>query len=291
MSTRSGNGAGGYFDPDGMAWRVGREQALLLGGGRALLLQVAHPLVAAGVAQHSDYQVNPWRRLERTMSTVWTIVYGSRAQADHAAARVRALHERVQGRTSKAAGPFPAGTPYAAADPELLLWVHATLVDTALLVYTSWVRPLDDLEQRAYYEEMKVLAVLLGTPPEIIPPTLEDFRVYMRERLASDEIAVTDAAREVARLVLRPPLPLALRPAADALGLVTVGLMPERLRQQYGFGWGRGRSALVAGSRHYVRRLVLPLVPDLARAVGVARRAEGRLGVDLVSRLLPSPDG
>jgi uncharacterized protein (DUF2236 family) len=247
--------------------------------------------VAAGVAQHSDYQVNPWRRLERTMSTVWTIVYGSRARADHAAARVRVLHERVQGRIPVAAGAFPAGTRYAAADPELLLWVHATLVDTALLVYGSWVRPLDDLEQRAYYEEMKVLAVLLGTPPEIIPRTLEDFRVYMRERLASDEIAVTDAAREVARLVLRPPLPLALRPVADALGLVTVGLMPERLREQYGFGWGRARSALVAGSRHSVRRLVLPLMPDLARAVSAARRAEGRLGVDLVSRLLPSPDG
>jgi uncharacterized protein (DUF2236 family) len=204
---------------------------------------------------------------------------------------VRALHDRVQGRIPGAAGPFPAGTPYAAADPELLLWVHATLVDTALLVYGSWVRPLDDLEQRAYYEEMKTLAVLLGTPPEIIPPTLDAFRAYMQERLGSDEICVTDAAREVARLVLRPPLPLALRPAAEALALVTVGLMPERLRRQYEFDWGRGRAALVAGSRHYMRRLVLPLVPDLARAVGAARRAEGRLGIDLVSRLLPSPEG
>jgi uncharacterized protein (DUF2236 family) len=290
MSTQSAKGERGYFDPDGVAWRVGREQALLLGGGRALLLQVAHPLVAAGVAEHSDYQVNPWRRLERTMRTVWAIVYGTRVQADRASARVRTLHERVRGETARAMGPFPQGTPYSAADPELLLWVHATLVDTALLVYGSWVRPLDDLEQSAYYEEMKTLAVLFGTPPEIIPPTLEDFRAYMRERLASDEICATDAARDVARLVLRPPLPLALRPAAEALGLVTVGLLPERLREQYGFGWGRGRAALVAGSRHSARRFVLPLVPDLARAVAVARRAEGRLGIDLVSRLLPSPE-
>jgi uncharacterized protein (DUF2236 family) len=279
MSTRQEDGERGYFDPEGIAWGVGRELALLLGGGRALLLQVAHPLVAAGVAEHSDYEANPWRRLERTMAAVWSIVYGTRTQADRAAARVRALHERVQGKTSTAMGPFPAGTTYAASDPELLLWVHATLVDTALLVYGNWVRPLDELEQRAYYEEMKTLALLLGTPADVIPPTLRDFRVYMRERLASDEICATDTSREIARSVLHPPLPLALRPAMDAFGLVTVGLMPERLRREYEFGWGRARSALVAASRESVRRLVLPIVPDLARAVTLARRAEGRLGL------------
>jgi len=124
-----------YFRPDGAAWRIGRELALLLGGGRALLLQVAHPLVAAGVAEHSDFRENPWKRLEGTMNAVWAVVFGTRAQADRAARRVRAMHSRVQGHTA-------AGTPYSALDPELLLWVHATLVDTALLVYGQWVRPL-----------------------------------------------------------------------------------------------------------------------------------------------------
>ena len=127
----------GYFDPEGMAWRIGRESALLLGGGRALLLQVAHPLVAAGVAAHSDYRNNPWRRLEQTMRTVWTIVYGTRAEADAVAARIRAGHSRVRGEIKRDMGPFRSGTRYSALDPQLLLWVHATLVDTALLVYRS----------------------------------------------------------------------------------------------------------------------------------------------------------
>ena len=84
----------GYFRPDGAAWRIGRELALLLGGGRALLLQVAHPLVAAGVAEHSDFRENPWKRLEGTMNAVWAVVFGTRAQADRAASRVHAMHSR-----------------------------------------------------------------------------------------------------------------------------------------------------------------------------------------------------
>ena len=277
----------GYFQPDGTAWRIGRELALMLGGGRALLLQVAHPLVAAGVSAHSDYREGPWRRLEQTMSTVWAIVYGTRAQADSAAARVRLMHGRVRGVLPQPLGPFPAGTEYAADDPDLLLWVHATLVDTALLVYSSWVRPLDDLGQRSYYEEMKTMARLFGTPDEVIPPTLDDFRAYMRSQLAGEEIVVTDVAREIARHVLHPRLPPALRPAMEAASLLTVGLLPPDLRAQYGFGWGPGRSALVAVSRAWTRRVAMPLVPDLLRAIAAARRAEGRLGVDL-SRLLPA---
>src|SRR5919106_1408557 len=108
----------GYFDPQGVAWRVGRELALLLGGGRALLLQVAHPLVAAGVAEHSGYRENPWRRLEGTMNAVWAIVFGTRADADRTARRVRAMHSKVEGRTREEMGPFPAGTPYSALDPD-----------------------------------------------------------------------------------------------------------------------------------------------------------------------------
>ena len=125
----------GYFAPDGAARRVSRELALMLGGGRALLLQVAHPLVAAGVAEHSGYRENPVERLEGTMNAVWAIVFGTRAQADRAARRVRVMHERVHGSLPEAMGRYPAGTRTRRWDPELLLWVHATLVDTALLVH------------------------------------------------------------------------------------------------------------------------------------------------------------
>src|SRR4051794_5597271 len=147
----------------------------MLGGGRALLLQIAHPLVAAGVAEHSEFREDPWKRLEGTMNAVWSVVFGSRAQADRAAARVRAMHRRVNGTLTAPMGAFPAGTAYSALDPDLLLWVHATLVDSALLVHSQWVRPLSEAEQRAYYEDMKTCARLFGTPDEVMPATLADF--------------------------------------------------------------------------------------------------------------------
>jgi uncharacterized protein (DUF2236 family) len=261
----------GYFDPDGVARRIARELALMLGGGRALLLQVAHPLVAAGVAAHSDYAENPWKRLEGTMNAVWAIVFGTRAQADRAARRVRAMHSQVRGRTAEDMGPFPAGTAYSARDPELLLWVHATLVDTALLVHGKWVRPLTEREQSGYYEEMKTAARLFGTPDAVMPPTIADFRSYMDGMLESPELCATPTARDIARTVMHPPLPLALRPAMEAANLVTAGLMPPRLRRDYGLSWDPGRAALVATSREWTRRVAMPLLPARLRTVPASR--------------------
>jgi uncharacterized protein (DUF2236 family) len=260
----------GYFTPDDQVWKVGRELALMLGGGRALLMQVAHPLVAAGVAGHSGYSEDPWRRLEGTMRAVWAVVFGSRAEADRAAARVRTMHGRVNGELAETAGPFPAGTRYSALDPALLVWVHATLVDTALLVHDQWVRPLSADEQADYYEGMKTCARLFGTPPGALPPDFAAFEDYMEERLASPELCVTDTAREIAATVLHPPLPLALRPAMEAVNLVTAGLLPPRLRRDYGIAWDPARAALVAGSRTWVRRIAMPLLPDRLRRVPAA---------------------
>jgi uncharacterized protein (DUF2236 family) len=268
MPTRSHDG---YFTPDDAIWRVGRELALMLGGGRALLLQVAHPLVAAGVANHSGYRQDPWKRLEGTMNAVWTVVFGTRREADRAAARVRAMHSKVNGRIAVPMGPYPAGTPYSALDPELLLWVHATLVDSALLVHSKWVGPLKESEQAAYYEDMKTCARLFGTPADVIPPTLADFRAYMHERLEGEEITVTETAREIARTVFHPPLPFPLRPAMEAVNLVTASLMPPRLRREYGLAWDPARAALVATSRQWVRRIAMPLTPTRLRTVSSAR--------------------
>ena len=260
----------GYFTPDDAVWRIGRELALMLGGGRALLMQVAHPLVAAGVAGHSDYREDPWKRLEGTMNAVWAVVFGSRAQADRAAARVRVMHRRVKGTIAEPMGPFPAGTEYSALDPELLLWVHATLVDTALLVHSKWVRPLRLPEREAYYEDMKTCARLFGTPPRVLPRTYGDFCAYMEERLASEEIAVTPLAREIARDVLRPPVPLVLRPGIELVNVVTASLMPPRLRREYGLGWDPVRAVGVTASREWVRRMAMPLLPGRIRRVPAA---------------------
>jgi uncharacterized protein (DUF2236 family) len=268
----------GYFSPHGMAWRVTREGILLLGGGRALLMQAADPLAMAGFARHSNYRESPWRRLQRTVEAMWTVVYGTTAQAELAAAQVRAIHSRVKGLLPWRAGPYPAGTPYAADDPELLMWVHATLIDTALLMYRTYVGPLSEREQEAYYQETKTMARLFGTPDRVIPLTLADFRAYIRDRLESDEICVIDEAREAARAVLHPPLPFALRPvlrpAWAAVNLITIGHLPWKLRRQYGFGWERPRRMALAASAQYVRRVVLPTLPDMVRALPRARQAE-----------------
>jgi uncharacterized protein (DUF2236 family) len=250
----------GYFAPDGAAWRVGRELALLLGGGRALLLQVAHPSVAAGVAEHSDFRRDPWKRLEGTMNAVWAVVFGSRAQADRAAARVRLMHSRVNGHA-------PGGTPYSALDPALLMWVHATLVDTALLVYRQWVRPLTPAEEAAYYEEMKAAARLFGTPDDAMPKQLADFRAYMDEMLAGPMLQAGETAREIATAVMHPPLPLPVRPAMEWANLITAGMMPPRLRREYGLRWDPVRAAMVTASRETTRRLLMPLLPDRLRTV------------------------
>jgi uncharacterized protein (DUF2236 family) len=261
----------GYFTPDDAIWRIGGELAMLLGGGRALLLQVAHPLVAAGVANHSGYREDPWKRLAGTMNSVWAVVFGTRAQADRAAGRVRAMHRKVSGTLAEPMGPFPAGTHYSALDPELLLWVHATLVDSALLVHSEWIGKLSAADEEAYYEDAKTLALLFGTPPEVIPPALADFRGYMEAMLESDEICVTGTAREIAQTVLHPPLPLPLRPALEAVNLVTASLMPPRLRRDYGLSWDPARAAVAAGSRQWVKRLAMPLLPDRLRRVPDAR--------------------
>jgi uncharacterized protein (DUF2236 family) len=238
----------------------------MLGGGRALLLQVAHPLVAAGVAEHSRFRENPWERLEGTMNAVWAIVFGSRSKADRAAARVRAMHGRVNGTLAEPMGEFPAGTRYSALDPELLLWVHATLVDSALVVHSQWVRPLSEAEQRSYYEDMKTVARLFGTPADVIPPTLDDFRQYFAHMLDGGEIFVTPTAREIAQTVLNPPLPFVMRPAMNVVRLVTASLLPPRLRRDYGLAWDPVRAVALAGSRAWTRRVAMPLLPRRIRS-------------------------
>jgi uncharacterized protein (DUF2236 family) len=265
--------AAGPFRPDSTIRLVSREAVLMLGGGRALLMQAAHPLAVAGIVGHSDYRENPWRRLERTMTSVWTVVYGTREEADRVGRRVQAMHGRVHGRIEEPMGPYPAGTPYDATDPELLLWVHATLVDTALLMYERYVAPLGESQREAYYQDMKVLAQVFGTPLDVIPADLAAFRAYMHERLSSDEICVTRAARDVASTVLRPPVPLPLRPAWELLNQITIGLMPPRLREEYGFSWDPARGALLRASAGPVRRLVLPLTPAPLRFIAPGRAA------------------
>ena len=258
----------GPVRPGSVAWRIGAEGVLLLGGGRALILQVAHPKVAAGVAQHSNYREAPWRRLYRTLEVTTRIVFGDERSSVEAAAGLRRVHERVRGRDDQ-------GKRYSATDPDLLLWVHATLLETSLAIYDRYVRRLSAAERALYYEQMRPVAELYGIPPERQPADWLAFRDYF-DRMLAEELRVTATTLEVADSLLRPELPLLARPAAlpaiEAIRLVTVGTLPPALREELDLSWGPLRERLLTASQGTIRRL-LPLLPSLLRRFPAARKA------------------
>lgn len=228
----------GYFAPDSVIRQVGNTPIVpLLGGGPAVLLQVAHPLVAAGVVEHSDYRSDLWRRLVRTLQALYLIVYGTRQEAEEAAATVQAVHAHVHGVTRQALGRFPAGTPYSASKPELMLWVHATLVQASLAAYEGFVEDLSPDEEERYYQEMALVARIFGTPASVIPTSIADFREYFRSEVEKGDICVTRPARDVASVILQAPLPAPLRLLAPAHRLSTAGLLPPNIREEYGLRW------------------------------------------------------
>ena len=265
----------GLFGPGSMTWRVNSQGILLFGGGTALILQVAHPLVAAGVSQHSDYREDPWGRLYRTLDVTTRIVFGSKSESEEAAAGLRQTHARVRGESTEGGGPFPAGTHYDARMPNLAMWVHATLVRTSLEVYQLYVEPLTIEEQRRYYEEQKLLGERFGVPVERQPATYADFNDYFAEMLRT-EVAVTDALRDVVDATLHPPLPRIAAPVVQALNLATVGLLPASLRTELGLPWGRNRARMFEAGRVVLSR-ALPLLPGLFREFPPARSADKRV--------------
>ncbi len=240
----------GYFSDDSAIRRIGRESVLMLGGPRALLMQAAHPLVAAGIVDHSRYAQEPWRRLARTMAALYTIVFGTQAEGDRMGEITRAAHRRVRGVRD--------GRTYSAADPDLMLWVHSTLVDTGLALYELYVRRLEPTEADEFYEQMQMVAHVFGVPDDVHPPTLTAFRSYQRDLIAGGTVRVGDDARAVAATVLSPPVPLPLRPALRLLAAQTAGLLPAELREQYGI-----RRPLPGAARS-MRKLV-PLLPAQLR--------------------------
>lgn len=264
----------GYFTDDSMLRVVHREVVVALCGPRALLMQATHPVAFAGFFAHTGALDEPYDRLNRTAQVMDTIGFGSGDAADRATRRVRAMHSRVRGVTARPAGRFPAGTPYAADDPELLLWILSTLVDSALLVYSKYVRRLSHDERDDYWQDYKVIGNLFGLADSDLPETIEDFDAYMRAMLTGGDLFVTPEARELAKqIVLHPPVPVAARPALELVNQITVGLLPRDIRRAYGLWWDPVRSVALHGGAEYVRRLVVPLLPDRLRLVSSARAA------------------
>jgi uncharacterized protein (DUF2236 family) len=263
----------------GMAWRIHRERVLLAGWGRAILLQIAHPMVAQGVAEHSVFTTEPWgwlRRLDRTLRSMLALTFGTDAQASAAASRINIIHDRVHGRLGQAAGGVPAGAGYSAHDPALLTWVHATLLDSFLIAYRLFVAPIDRLDGDRYCAEASGIEPVLGIPAGRLPRTEAQLQEYLGTMLASGAIEVTDTARRLSREVLEPPVPGVLRPAFRLAALPVVGLLPPSIRAAYGLRWTQSQ-ARVLDVLSAVSRRALPLTPRVLRYWADARRAEGRL--------------
>lgn len=261
--------AAGLFGPGSVSWRIDRELIVLAGGSCALLMQAAHPSVAAGVDQHSDYATDPFGRLFRTLTSSFSVVFGTLADANATIRRVNAIHAAVSGRRAD-------GVAYSALDPEALLWVHATLVDTALRVYSRFVSPLSPDDAQRYHEESARVAVLLGVPEAAIPARLEALRGWMDRMVAGGTVRVTPEAREIARTVLYPTR-FPPRLAWDAAHLVSIATLRPELRSQYGIPWSaareRGMDRIAAAAR-----AALPWVPSLLRHAPQARVAARRVG-------------
>ena len=217
----------GLFGPGSIVWRVHRDRSFPLAGMRALMVQALHPLAMAGVAQHSDWRRDPFGRLAATSGYVLTVTYGDRAAAHAAAARVRAVHKHVRGTDPET------GLPYAAEDPDLLLWVHAALVESIVTIVHRYGRGLDAGEADRYVAEMAPFAEIVGVPAHMVPRSVEVLDAYLR---SVELVRITRAARDAIGMVLEPPgLDRETRELWHDLAWVAIGTLPEWARTAYGF--------------------------------------------------------
>ena len=255
--------------PDSVTWQVNREVIVVAGWGRAILMQLAHPSVAAGVQHHSSFRgslLASLRRLRSTVGAMLSITFGDTEQMIAAAAGINAIHDRVRGRAGEGAG-----NAYSAHDPDLQRWVHATLLESMPLTYELLVGPLTLRERDQYCSEAAIMEPLLGMPPGSLPRDSAQLDAYLREMLAGGSLVVTGTSRALARALLYPPQWHAAWPAFRAMQLITIGSLPPVLRHAYGFTWtGRDERALARWTA--LLRTTRGLLPPLAREWPIARR-------------------
>ncbi len=262
----------GLYGPDSEAWRLNRESMLLLGAGpRALLLQIAHPLVAAGVNEHSDFRADPWKRLQGTLWSFLRIVYGTTPAARAEIRRLNRLHTTI------------VGEGYHARDPELSMWVHATLVDSTIVAADAWLEPIDRERRARFYDETKPIGRAFGIPESLLPADLDAFEAYLDGMLGpGGAVRVGPLARELAQTIVHPPLPgvLGALPipavAYDWTMWPGVGLLPPSVRDAYGFPWDT-RHRLVSDWLVASWRAWNPLLPTSFRQMPQARAADRRI--------------
>lgn len=240
---------------DGITGLLLGERLALLAWPRAILLQLAHPLVGAGVSDHSTFRSGrtaPVTRLHSTVRTMRRLTFGSDTEADAALSAIERIHTRVHGTLPDAVGVHAAGTRYSAHDPALLLWVHATLIDSHVRVLEELLRPISPEERDTHCRETAAFAVALGASKAEVPATWDALQEYITGQIARNVVCVSPQARNLVPAVLRPPLWWAAWPAQRVGELITVGLLPDPIRTQYGFAWNDERERRM---RRVLRRL------------------------------------
>lgn len=232
-------------DPLQVAFRINGERLVILGWMRAILLQLAHPLIAAGVFEHSGFRESPVaaiRRLHHTTRAMLALTFGDEARRARAIDGIRRIHTRVNGSLRERVGHFPAGTRYSAEDPALLLWVHATLIESMVLSYEHLVGPLTAQDRDDYCAVSVPSSVALGMREAEAPHTWHELEAYLHREYSSGRIAVGPQARELSDALLRTSIPAVLFPARWLSGLVTAGLLPADIRRAYGLSWPETRA-------------------------------------------------
>jgi uncharacterized protein (DUF2236 family) len=269
----------GILGPRSVAWQLGGDLAVFLGGGRAALLQLAHPMVAFAVEQHSKTRTDVVGRFQRTFRNVFAMVFGDLDAAYTAARRVHSIHTRINGEIPHAIGTWRAHTPYHANDPDALRWVHATLVDTTIAVRERLDGALPTALKDTYIVEMNRFAALFGIPRDLLANSWSAHESYMARMLSSGELAVAPVAREMGLFLVgrgggsdQPPLGR----VAEA---ITASLLAPPLVHQFGLVRSRVSDAAVrvalASSAPLYRRLPRSLRAIPAQSVA-ARRIAGR---------------
>jgi uncharacterized protein (DUF2236 family) len=250
----------GFFPADSMVRRLHRERVVAFSGLRALFMQACEPLGVVGFEQHSIIFDDPRTRLLRTDERMSRIYFGTSEQAERTGRIVRAMHGRVRGVTEEDYGPIPAGTEYDASDPNLGLWVLATLADSALLYYERVIGALDPDDRERYWTEYRRVGELLGLPSDSMPAGVADLRDYVNGRLTDGSLWINEERRERTKGILleRPPftgfMRVAVTPIHETIKLISVGMLPSQVRSMLGFSWDPARETLL---RSYLLQLRL----------------------------------
>lgn len=261
----------GYFEDDSLIRRVNRELIVAFSGARALLMQAAHPVMFEGFFIKTEAKEAAHARLARTATIMNTIYFGRRDDADRMTDRVRGVHTQINGVLEEPAGKYPAGTPYAADDPQFLLWTLAALVDSADRLYRLYVEELTRDERDALWGDYRLVGKLFGLKEDEMPVTIEGFDAYMTEMVEGDQLFVTESAREESlAVVLHPPAPIYMRGLVEAINFIVIGSLPANIRRGYGLSWDPLRETMRLGGAAYTKRVLLPLLPQIIRNTPVA---------------------